>query len=455
MAVELSEDDVRDALAVLGEHDENGAQAAQSSLAWVGWDGEGPLALRRYDVQLFCWYTLPCKFLASIDDKREAASALARTLEAFGGAPATYAEVCRSAETAQLLMLWELDEAAARRRLRELLDSSGIEPPDTELLTWGEVMGVDEASAREHVSIALEAAVEDGRLVPGAAGFGRRQGQIADEALRDRRDDHGPTILAAVHAERLRRWIGHEGPHRAARRAILQPIAGLLADEPPRSDEPAAREALAPTLWLLRQAADGLALTQSGALSRALVREAVERWPDWWDSDLFGPPNRELDVSRLHELHHLVRRLRLVRRRGRRIVITKRGTTLCDDPPALLAALAVELLSGDGFAAACGELAAAAILRTGAADFSDDLARKVHPAILEQGWHSGDEQPDVRDVGWQVADLLRLAEAIGVLAREPRREPRSAVLLTLTSAGRAALIVGLRARALAPARYPW
>ena len=61
----------------------------------------------------------------------------------------------------------------------------------------------------------------------------------------------------------------------------------------------------------------------------------------------------------------------------------------------------------------------------------------------------------MRDVGWQVADLLRPAEAIGVLAREPRREPRSAVLLTLTSAGRAALIVGLRARALAPARYPW
>jgi hypothetical protein len=40
-----------------------------------------------------------------------------------------------------------------------LLDRSGFEPPDTLLLTWGPIMGLVEASAREQVATALECAV--------------------------------------------------------------------------------------------------------------------------------------------------------------------------------------------------------------------------------------------------------------------------------------------------------
>src|SRR5579884_2463234 len=135
----------------MGEHDPDGARAAESALSWIGWEGEGPLLLRRYDVQLFVWYTLPRKFLTSLEHKLEAADALARTLERLGDRAAGYAEVCRAPETEELLRAWEAEDPSARNRLRELVDGSGIEPPDTELLRWGEVMGLDEARVHEQV----------------------------------------------------------------------------------------------------------------------------------------------------------------------------------------------------------------------------------------------------------------------------------------------------------------
>jgi hypothetical protein len=140
MPVELTERELRDTLAVAGEWDHDGAEATHSSLEWLGWEGEGELLLRRYDVQLFVWYTLPRKFLTTLADKRGAADALACTLERLGGRAASYAEVCRAPETDELLRAWEAEDPAAWSRLRELLKNSGLEPPDTELLTWGQVM---------------------------------------------------------------------------------------------------------------------------------------------------------------------------------------------------------------------------------------------------------------------------------------------------------------------------
>jgi Exodeoxyribonuclease V, gamma subunit len=126
------------------------------------------------------------------------AAALARTLERLVDRAASYAEMCRSDETDELLQAREADDPSAWKRFRDLLGRSGLEPPDTDLLAWGQVMGLEEARVREQVAIALEEA---------------------------------------------------------------------------------ARSTLAPVLWLLERADGGVALTETGALNRALVREAVERWP--------------------------------------------------------------------------------------------------------------------------------------------------------------------------------
>jgi hypothetical protein len=108
-----------------------------------------------------------------------------------------------------------------------------------------------------------------------------------------------------------------------------------------------------------------------------------------------------------------------------------------------------------GFRAACAELAAARILTGVAVDYSDALAKRIQPAIVAGGWQSSGEPPGVRDVGWGIADFLRPAEAVGLLERREGSSRFSRDPLVLTEAGRAALIAGLRARALAPGSGAW
>ena len=238
MPVELSERELRDAIAVVGEWDREGAQAAQSAFEWMGWEGEEPLFLRRYDVQLFVWYVLPRKYLAGLDDKQAVAAALAKTLERLGGQAAGYAEVCRAPETQRLLRAWEAEDPAAPRTFRDLLDGSGIEPPDTDVLAWGSVMGLEEARVREQVATALEEAIESGGLTPGARGFARRQAEVAKVALREPWDgEDGRSRLRAVQDERLERWL-QRGPGGRAdeRRAVLDGVAATVSVEPPVID---------------------------------------------------------------------------------------------------------------------------------------------------------------------------------------------------------------------------
>ncbi|MGH2902458.1 MAG: hypothetical protein ACRDK7_02530 [Solirubrobacteraceae bacterium] len=457
LPVELTERTLQDAVAVMGEWDQDGAQAAQSALEWMGWEGEGSLILRRYDVQLFAWYTLPRKFLTSLEFKREAADALARTLEQLGGTAASYAEVCRSADTDEMLCAWEAEDPSVQKCLRELLDHSGIEPPNTELLAWGSVMGLEEAQVREEIATALEEATEDGRLSPGSPGFHRRQAEVADAALRapaDAGDER--SRLEVVHAERLAHWVQRGNTRGSAERsAIIEPVAALIAAEPTSIDTDSACTTLAPALWLLSQANDGIALTQTGAFNRAFVREVAERWPNWWRAELFGPPNRQEDLALLCELDDLLRNQRLIRRKGRQILTTARGRKLAADPPALLLTLARELLAGNSFRAACAELTAALILNGATADYSDTFTDLIHQTIVAEGWQADGEPPEAREVTWNLAAFLRPAEAIGLLEHKEsgsRLQPASRIL---TDTGRTALIAGLRERALAPATGPY
>ena len=295
MPVELSERALRDALAVFGEHGGDAAHA-ESALGWMGWEGEGQHLLRRYDVQQFVWYIVPRKFIASLHHKREAVAGLARFLECLGGRAATYADACRSTDTDELLCAWEAEDPGAFPKFRALLEASGIEPPDTDLVTWGQIMGLDEARVRERVSTALEEALEDGQLTPGSSGWRRRRAQIADEALLERwddDDDREATCLDAIHAERLDRWLERGLRQGSARGAIVELVAGIVAAEPPEIEPERARAAVAAPLWLLGRADAGIALTQTGALNRALVRAIVDEWPGWWSTDVHGPPHRE------------------------------------------------------------------------------------------------------------------------------------------------------------------
>jgi hypothetical protein len=170
--------------------------------------------------------------------------------------------LCRSAATDELLRTWEVENPVARQRFGELMTASGIEPPDTDLLAWGDVMGYDESRVGDRVATALEQAIEDDLLTPGArwlppdAGSGRRY--RADGAVGGRQATH-----AAGRRERRAppRWARHGNARGGDERdAILEPVLPLLATAPERVSGDAARAVLHPVLWLLDQAATGIAL---------------------------------------------------------------------------------------------------------------------------------------------------------------------------------------------------
>lgn len=182
--------------------------------------------------------------------------------------------------------------------------------------------------------------------------------------------------------------------------------------------EEAIQRATAPARWLLDAGVEGVALTQTYALARAVVREGAERWPGWWDAETFGPPHREADVRVLEELREGLRRLGLVRRRGRRLFSTRRGRELAQDPDALLRVLADDLGRGDEFTGVVAE-AIADSLASGERSH-DELASAAAVGARRGRWADEDGRPpSPRDLSWVVSEVLCRGEAYGLIERRP------------------------------------
>ena len=198
-----------------------------------------------------------------------------------------------------------------------------------------------------------------------------------------------------------------------------------------------ASRATAPARWLLDAGVEGVPLTQTHVLARSVVREAAERWPEWWDADVHGPPHREADIRVLELLREGLRRLGLVRRRGRRLFSTARGRHLAQDLGALVCVLASDLGGGDEFTEVVADAVTAELLNHDVRD-SDDLAAAAARVTASGGWRGehGDP-PNARDVAWDVIEVLCRGEAYGLIERrEEARKPRWRLAFALTAAGR-------------------
>jgi hypothetical protein len=203
-----------------------------------------------------------------------------------------------------------------------------------------------------------------------------------------------------------------------------------------------AAHATEPARWLLEVAAgDGLPLTQTFALARVIVREAAVRWPDWWNTEVHGQPHREADLRLLEELHAGLRRLRLVRRRGRRLLATVRGRELVADAPELLRVLASDLGRGDAFTQSLAGAVVAALAVDEPRTY-DQLTATAFPQLDAQGWQTGSGvRLTERDASWAVAEVINRGVAYGLFER--RREGTEsrfyANLVALTRVGAVAL----------------
>lgn len=205
------------------------------------------------------------------------------------------------------------------------------------------------------------------------------------------------------------------------RRALLDAAAPLLDPAPLAIGREEAEATFRPLLWLLGRAGEeGLPLTQTGALARAIVREAAERFPSWWDAELFGPPHRQADLLLLEALEALARRSRLLRRRKGLLLLTARGRAAREDPDALLDALAPRLLEGRGFEREVAELACAALL-VERESTHEALAAAVHGAV-GGSWRTEEGPVTEHEVSAAAGSFLATAIAMGALSEvEDRR----------------------------------
>jgi hypothetical protein len=439
----LSEQVVDSALGGLAAADPGAAQAARAAFEAVT-GGEGLAVVTGHAVADFVWYQLPTKWLCDLDEKLFIAAALGELFTRLD--MPGYAAMCTQDSTAEIITGYEQrGRAAGLNAYRAALAASGLQPPDLPgVLHWGSVMGTEEAAAYWSASAALEMAIAAGELRPGTPGWRRTAAQLTARFLGRVRDDTtGMTWLQWVHTERLQRFAESRGPVRAR-------LAGPLADQlvhpvPVPAD---AEQVIAPIRWLLDHAAAGAALTTTGNLARPLVAEGCRLF-GWLTTT--GNPRSESDIVELWALRDWARQIGVVRRSGRRLVLSTRGRTVhADGTPAIWGSTMDNLLGpGDGDTAA-GEIALMLLLTGEDLDYRD-LNDRVADVLAGEGWHrQSTGKPITGDhTAGLLGNLRRRLRLLGLTTQERLGQPAR-----LTSTGHAAARTALRARALRPRTHP-
>lgn len=318
---------VADAIvARLSARDRRVGEDARAAVEWLtGSNDEVPAAFSRRDLQLFLWYQLPKKWLIRTAEQQAVAEALACFFDQVGAEAASLAALCRSAQTAEMIR-------THGKNLAAVLERSGLEPPDTPLLAWSAFMAIEESLESDLLAAMLEDAIDVGELVPGAKGWRQRQTELVERYLANP-DESGTAPIARIRAARRQNWLELPGRGPDERTLLEQALAAGDAELFAQTE---AADAVEPLLWLLGEIAHELRLTQTRALPRALVRAAVERYPDWWDTATVGPPYQEAELYPLGVLHDLVDQLKLARQQHLTLKLTPKGRALRSDPQRLL-----------------------------------------------------------------------------------------------------------------------
>jgi hypothetical protein len=428
---------------LLADLNPSSADLARAAVDWLLPEGAPLTQLGQIELQEFLWYQLPLKWLAETSVLHEVAWSLADLFTAAG--LERYAALCRAPLTHLLLDAWQdNDHEPARRTMKKAVRSSGVDPPDTSLLSWGLVLGVAEQSARRRVSQALEQAIDAGELVAGERGWKKLAARITEISLAMRRLDlRGGTLLQAIHREREESWAAG---YPEVRRDVLTQMLPLLDGEV--AVPVAASESLKPLRWLLEQVGDGTSLTQAGWLPRALVLEANDTF-GWFD--LFGHTVRtETDLPELASLNELGRRAGLITKRGRKVSVSSKGREALGDPSLLWRIAVADVFSAGTFEGEGAALAAATLLRANMPVPYPTVEAKVGAGLVGR-WRtlSGEALEE-----WSGLDATRefglLANIFGWVEHDNRGQSKT---WTLTSPGRQAALMGLQLQARTPRKH--
>jgi hypothetical protein len=320
--------------------------------------------------------------------------------------------------------------------------------PDTDLLVWGPLFGTDEAIALDACERALEASIVAGELVPGSRGSKATAIEITDRTLTAPLDfPPGQTLLTAVVTERVTTWI--RSWRTPDLQALRESVANRLLVATPIPD--GAEAVTAPMRWLLDQVGDGVTLSQSGYLPRAMVLDAAERFA-WWEWD--KPPRSEADLFQLADLRHLATDLRLLAKKAKKLTVTPKGRAALADPEAMWSVVVEGLGGAHQFEQTIAECVAMVLLKGPA--LRDSLVDRVAPMVLSLGWRAAGDPVDIVHVRHAVLDCARAWASIGVIDwRRTRYEPGTSRQLEpsskrLTDVGEVAAVAYLRSRATGP-----
>jgi hypothetical protein len=444
----MSAGEVEAAIERIRQRDADLAQLTQAAADGLT-AGEGTGMLDQAGVQEFLWAHVPTTF--SSEDWHDVVAGAAVLLDELG--LDRYAAIARSDQTAAILDAWLEGSAAGRKAFQTAHRASGVDPPNTNSLTWGDVYGPDEAQARDTVERALEHAIVVGHLVPGARGWKETASAITEKVLEEALElPPGQNLLSLVTTERAGTWLrtARAPELREWREVAVRRVLGPI--DPPDGVE----AVVAPMRWLIGHAAAGVELTQSGYVARALVIDAAQRF-DWWRWD--KPPRSEADLHQLADLREVASHLRLVRRSGRTLTATANGRRLLDDPEALWQVLAGSLGGSHAFDRTIGELVAHRLLAGPAVD--DDLVVSIEPVVASLGWRTADGPLSRSAIMAAVWDRWRWWHILGLLERETAhwdRESQRRIghdVTSLTTPGRATVLAFLRGVALKPRTDPY
>ena len=424
--------------------DRRRADRARSVIEWLT-GGEGLGVVDLASVQRLAWYELPLKWSGPPHRHAEVLEVAGELFERLG--LERYAAVFRSPETVDILDAYDRSEREGFRAFQAAYERSGIDPPDLDDFEWGEVMGWEEASARRATERALEDAIVAGDLAPAASGWksvaravtaGVLNGPHPEISVQSRRH--------AILTERLEAWLGgSERRSRGLHALRSRYVKRLLHPVPAPTDTP---ERMAPITWFLNRTEDGVPLTQAGYLPTAMVREGWKEFGwnlEWTDR----PPRSESEVVQLYELHHLLRRLGAVRRRGSDLRLTAKGRHMAHDVEAAWRTVAAGLSDGD-WPRAVAEMIT--LLLLDGVSLDRELEARAAAMLGETGWHTDGEPPDSTAVMSAWYATRRPLGAVGGIERAGDWHARETIL---TGFGEATLLEQIRAAATGPRSRPW
>lgn len=412
---------VSSALAEMRQGDPDHAAAAE--LAWRRIDGSDDAGLlSQWRVQSFCWLELPRD--RSLSSPSRVADALADLLDRMSFT--RYAEIARGDTTRALLRTAEHSGAAFRDEAEQALQRSGIQPPDTELLSWAYRCGPSEAAAYVSVANALEVAVQVGDYVPGRSRWRQRRVDITNRVLATGRPElAGRAPYEGIVAERVLAWTRGSGS--PTRERLLSGLEGRLARTVSMPEPAAAERVLRRVSRFLGVIGDGVPLTASGYLKPDVVARCVDEVG--LAGEISGRSRREGDLAPVLYLRLVAQRLGLVRRYAGRMVRTPTGRAAAADATRLWREVVASLVPQPGRVASGAAQASVVVwdllLATLLDDATwrfDDLADACHVVLNESGWRLADGRAvDAGTVGELLAENYRDVRWMGLL--HERHEP--------------------------------